>query len=318
MPREFLIIDAFSTAPYTGSPAGVVLDARGLDENRMQTIAGEFNLAATAFVSPTDSVASRLVDDSALPGSTISPIRLRWFTPAVELTMCGHGTLAATHALVESGSIPWDDNSSCVELPVDCKAGCVTVFVERWPGEGGGRIYWIEMIPPTFTSFPLSAEESAQLIGCDPEAIELIPAVKTQDRDLLVLVKNVLALNGATPDFHQIARFSERHDVRGICVATMNTLSPSVHVQKRYFAPSLGINEDIATGSVHGPLCVYLVKYNLVPLRDGTAAIVCVQGKPGGRASLQYGLVKPLPGDRYNVRVGGRATTVVRGQVMCE
>lgn len=317
MPRDYLIVDAFSTGPFTGNAAAVVLDARRLDERQMQTIATELAVPATAFAW-SDEDTARAQADADAPSPTASPLRLRWFTPSVELSMCGHGTLAAAHALVETGRIPWDDSSQCVELPVDCQAGRVTVFIERWPGEGGGRINWIEMIPPTLTPFPLPAAELSSLIGCGPEAIELIPVVKTQDRDLLVLVKDVITLNGATPDFHRIGMFSERHDIRGICVSTVNTLTPSLHVQKRYFAPALGINEDIASGSVHGPLCAYLVKHNLVPLRDGAAGMVCVQGKPGGRVGLLYGLVRPLPGDRYNVRVGGKAITSMRGQLLCE
>jgi PhzF family phenazine biosynthesis protein len=110
----------------------------------------------------------------------------------------------------------------------------------------------------------------------------------------------------------------DRDGVRGLCLATVKTLTPSITVQSRFFAPTAGINEDPVTGSVHGPLAAYVVKHGLVPLHDGLAGLMCTQAKPGGRGGLVNALVQPQDNDVYAVRIGGRAVTAMRGTLIAE
>ena len=101
MTLPYYVIDAFAAKPFSGNPAAVVLDARGLSDEHMQAIATEFNLSETTFVFP-------LLEDGGdtqqNPSTKERPAyRFRWFTPTAEVNMCGHATIAAVHALVETG-----------------------------------------------------------------------------------------------------------------------------------------------------------------------------------------------------------------------
>ena len=101
--------------------------------------------------------------------------------------------------------------------------------------------------------------------------------------------------------------------LRGLSLATVNTLTPSIHVQSRFFAPTCGVDEDPVTGSVHGPLAAYLVGQGRVPIQDGLAGLSCVQGIPGGRTGLVHALVREDGVGGYRVRIAGRAVTVMTG-----
>ena len=79
---------------------------------------------------------------------------------------------------------------------------------------------------------------------------------------------------------------------------------------------TLGIDEDPVTGSVHGPLAVYLVRHGLVPVDDGMAGLTCVQGRPGGRAGLVHALVQQALDSTYSVRIGGQAVVTMRGMLL--
>jgi trans-2,3-dihydro-3-hydroxyanthranilate isomerase len=143
-----------------------------------------------------------------------------------------------------------------------------------------------------------------------------LPAVRTQDDDLIVFVHDVAALNELRPDFRRLADMLTAGSLRGLCVATVRTLTPSIHVQSRFFSPHYGIDEDPVTGSVHGPLAAYLVERGIVALHNGLAGLTCVQGIPGGRTGLLHALVQPHAGGRANVRIGGRAVTTMTGTVL--
>jgi PhzF family phenazine biosynthesis protein len=130
---------------------------------------------------------------------------------------------------------------------------------------------------------------------------------------MLVFVRDFQTLSEARPDFPQLASLLTRCGLRGLCLATVKTLTPSINVQSRFFAPTAGVDEDPVTGSVHGPLSAYLVKHGLVPLQEGLAGLTCTQAKAGGRAGLIHALVQPQGNDVYAVRIGGRAVTTMRG-----
>ena len=142
-----------------------------------------------------------------------------------------------------------------------------------------------------------------------------MPSVRTQDDDVLVFVSDVQALNGARPDFAGLATFQDERRMRGLCLSTVSTITPSIHAQSRFFAPAGGINEDPVTGSVHGPLCAYLVIQGRVPLTDGLGGLQCVQGIPGGRSGVIFALVQPQDDGRHEVRIGGQAQIVMKGTI---
>jgi PhzF family phenazine biosynthesis protein len=175
---------------------------------------------------------------------------------------------------------------------------------------------WLEMIPPKLIEDRRIGEELTSSLGLSADPMDSsLPPTRTQDDDVLLFVRDVMTLNGAKPDFGALRRWCEGNEVRGVCLATVQTLTPSVSAQSRFFAPAAGINEDPVTGSVHAPLAAYLVKHRRVPIHDGLAGLMCVQGVPGGRTGVVYALVQIKGDDRYAVRVGGTAHTTMVGQL---
>jgi len=303
MERSYFVVDAFTNERFSGNAAAVVLDTEELDDRRMRLIAAEFNLSETTFVFPAASVHEA--------------VRFRWFTPAVEVEMCGHATIAGVHALIESGMIDRLRSADSAPLRIDTKSGIITAYVECIPGEPGARMIWLELVPPVLTPCRVYAAELAKTLNLPQDAFERrLPPVRTQDGDLLMFVRNVGTLNDARPDFSRLRDYQQRERLRGLCLATTETLTPAVHVQSRFFAPAVGVDEDPVTGSVHGPLAVYLVKHGLAPTADGMAAMCCLQGKAGGRAGMVFALAAADSANGVHVRIGGRAVTAMRGTLM--
>jgi len=271
----------------------------------MKAIAAEFNLSETAFVLPAAGTPA---------GNTF---HLRWFTPTVEVSMCGHATVAAVHALVESGR--WrelglaDPTSGSASWHVDTLGGELTAFVERIPGTTDNCIFWLDLVDPVLSPAPGGLEGLHTALGLE-EADRHVMAgpVRSQDDDLLVLVPDVARLNDARPDFAKLDAWCQATGIRGVCMATTETLSPAIHVQSRFFAPAAGVNEDPVTGSVHGPLAAWLVRLGIGAVGDGLTALSCVQGIPGRRCGLVHALVQ-MQENGYAVRIGGQAVTTMRG-----
>jgi len=303
--RSF-VIDVFATGKYTGNPAAVVLDADGLDDAAMQAVAAEFNLGITAYVLRTKQ-----------PHGDTPAIRLRWFTPATEIRMCGHGTIAAIQALLETESIQHDAEKQSTPLAIESPSGVLAGFVETIPGQGDARMIWLDLPDPTWKRFEFDAGGWAAALGAGDGIWDVeFPPVRTGDRDVVTFVRDVGVLNGLRADPSALAALSRTTDVRGLCVATARTITPSVNVQSRFFAPSIGINEDLVTGSVHGPLSAYLVDRGGVPLHNELAGLTCVQGIPGGRTGLLHALVQRHADGTYSSRIGGRAVVTMTGTLV--
>lgn len=312
MDRSYYVVDAFAAQPFSGNPAAVVIDASGMTDEQMQAIAAEFNLSETTFVLPPTGPATEEACASAERS-----IRFRWFTPGMEVDMCGHATIAAVHALVESGLWPIDPQTGCVTASIETRAGHLKTAVEPIPGQGAGRMIWLDLVDPVLAEQTFDDTELSASLGLPADAFDRsIPSVRSQDGDALVFVNDVISLNGATPDFARLRDLLIRNGLRGLSLATVNTLTPSVNVQSRFFAPPAGVDEDPVTGSVHGPLAAHLVQQGLVPLHDGVAGLTCIQAKAGGRAGLLFALVTAKEQGGYCVRIGGQAVTTMRGTLI--
>ena len=303
MERLYYVIDAFTNERFAGNPAAVVLDAQGLDDAQMQAIAAEFNLSETTFILPPT------VDDAI--------VRFRWFTPTVEVAMCGHATIAGVKALVETGRVRHNDPSASTPLAIETMSGTLTAFVENLP-QSDDLMLWLDLPTPSLVEEKMNRAELASILGLAVDAFESsLPMIRTRDDDVIAFVKDFVTLNDARPNFTKLAEWQDRRRLRGLCLATVKTLTPSIHLQSRFFAPAAGINEDPVTGSVHGPLAACLVKYGLVPVHeDGLAGLTCVQAQAGGRAGLIHALVGHNENGTYAVRIGGQAVTVMRGRLL--
>jgi len=283
-------VDVFTRQAGQGNPAAVVLNAQGLMDHQMQRIATEMNVSETAFVLPPD-----------LPDADL---RIRWFTPACEVSMCGHATIATVYVLYKSDLLP--SQAASRPIRIETKGGSLQATIET-AGRGVSRtLVWLDLVAPKLTPVPFEPAVWSPLLGVPQDAFTFgPPPVRTQDRDLIVFVADVISLNGTCPQMPALAAYCRENDVRGVCVSTVSTLSRSITAQSRFFAPACGVDEDPVTGSVHGPLGVHLVNAGTVPTFNDMAALTCTQASPVGRAGLVRILVQRQPDGHCEVRIGG-------------
>lgn len=205
-------VDAFADAVFRGNPAAVVPLDEWLPERTMQAIAQENNLSDTAFFVPAD-----------------GGYQLRWFTPAVEVALCGHATLATAHVIC-------DELSPGTERVVfDSASGELVVTRD------GGLLA---------LDFPLLAPEPCEMPRALPAALGAMPREVLGARDYLAVFDSEEQVRALAPDFRKLAREVDR------CVIAT---APSAEVDfvSRFFAPSHGIDEDPVTGSAHCTLAPY-------------------------------------------------------------
>ncbi|MGD8452439.1 MAG: PhzF family phenazine biosynthesis protein [Phycisphaerae bacterium] len=301
MPRfvQFRLIDAFAETPYTGNPAGVVLNADELDDTQMQLVAREINASETAFV---------------IGGNDLHrPPRLRWFAPIAEVQFCGHATLATAHALTELA--PPDEIQARADAGMRFTTAAGELAIRGEP-LGDGLNWWLEMPSAGLQPERSKLNELYALLGVRAEEVdEGVPAMRTRDQDVILFLHECQRLLNLKPNQGELGEWSRQRGIRGICVSTLNTLSPSVNVHSRFFAPAVGIAEDPVTGSVHGALAVLLVANQLVPHVGGRSAMNCMQGVPGGRTGMLRALVETTPNGHHTL-VGGRCHTTLRGEML--
>lgn len=262
---EYRVIDAFTDRPLAGNPAAVLILEDAYDDAWAQGVAAEFNLSETAFARPAGGAGEG-------PGSDYE---LRWFTPTVEIDLCGHATLATAHALVELG-VPGPYRFST-------RSGLLTV------AERDGRL-WMDFPakPPAAVAAP---EGLAQALGAEP----LWVGVGGAD-DLLVEVADEAAVRALAPDTAAIARLPYH-----LVIPTARAEGEADFVS-RVFAPRVGVPEDPVTGRAHTVLAPYWAR------RLGRDELSAHQASArGGDLLLEY------RGDR--VLIGGHAVSVARGEL---
>jgi PhzF family phenazine biosynthesis protein len=257
------VVDAFTRRPFSGNPAAVCPLEAWLPDAQMQQIAAEHNLAETAFI----------VNEPA-------GWRIRWFTPAVEVDLCGHATLASAHVLAHhlgylTGEVIFNSRSG--PLPV------------RF--EGDGQIV---------LDFPSRPGTRCEVPAALREGLGANPAEVLRSRDFLVVFDDEETVRALTPDFAALARL----DCLGVIVTAPGR---EVDFVSRFFAPRVGVNEDPVTGSAH---CT-LTPYWSARLRKAELRARQVSARGGD-------LVCRLAGDR--VHIAGHAVTYLTGsaQLGCD
>lgn len=204
------VVDAFTCTPFAGNPAAVCLREQPADESWMKSVAREMNLSETAFLHP-------------IPGG----FSLRWLTPAVEVKLCGHATLASAHTLWMTGTVPPEEPVRFHTL-----SGWLTC---RREGE------WIAMDFPAVKGHMTEAPAGlAAALGAEPRS-----CVRNA-MDLLIEVADEATVRGLSPNFSALALLP----VRGVVVTSRSTAEKYDFVS-RFFAPAAGVNEDPVTGSAH-------------------------------------------------------------------
>jgi len=286
------VVDAFTDRALTGNSAGVITDAAGLDEATMQAIARELNLSETAFVT-----ASERAD-----------FRVRFFTPATEIPLAGHPTIAAMHALVEEGRINLRGARTRVTqelnvgvLPVDLDAG----------EDGRPTRIWMTQKPPEFRRIydpaPYAVALGIPISGIESDYV--VQTVSTGTPQLMFPVRSLHVLERLQPDMKALADLAAEGDYFSLHVFTAEGYAPEAKAHARHFAPRSGISEDPVTGSASGGMGAYMVRYGLV---QGNRFMV-EQGHIIGRPGTVYIEVDTDGETIGDVRVGGQAVTVITG-----
>ena len=254
-------VDAFTDTPFAGNPAAVCVLPKPADETWMQNLALEMNLSETAF----------LVKQG-------DGFNLRWFTPAVEVELCGHATLASAHTLWEIGLVSPDEQAR--------------FYTQSGPLAAKKVGDWIELDFPLITQQPVTLPD-----GLD-DAIGATPLYIGQSRhDYLVEVDSEETVRRLDPNFFQLRDL----EIRGIIVTSKAT-TPGYDFVSRFFGPGAGIDEDPVTGSAHCCLGPYWQK------KLGKDKLVAYQASQrGGTVRVRVG------GDRVYLR--GQAVTVMTGEL---
>ncbi|BAU42474.1 PhzF family phenazine biosynthesis protein [Leptolyngbya sp. O-77] len=267
MGLSIIQVDAFTSVPFAGNPAAVcVLSAPHSDE-WMQAVAREMNLSETAFLLPeTDGY------------------RLRWFTPAVEVALCGHATLASAHVLWSEG-----------HLAPGAIARFYTLSGRLTATQQGD---WIELDFPATRCTPIDPPAGLlDALGLEPGTQAI--AVSKNQFDYLVEVASLEIVRQLAPDFTRLRTLP----VRGVIVTSRAEVDSEYDFISRFFAPGSGVDEDPVTGSAHCALAPYWGD------RLSKDTFLAYQ------ASARGGVVKArLAGDR--VFLGGQAVTVLRGELV--
>jgi predicted PhzF superfamily epimerase YddE/YHI9 len=255
-------VDAFTDRPFAGNPAAVCWLESAADPAWMQSVAAEMNLSETAFVRP-------------LPEGH----ELRWFTPTVEVDLCGHATLATAHALWSGGLVPGG-----TPLHFHTKSGLLTCTQDG------------PFIELDFPATPPAAADPPPLLA---EALGAPPDFVGKSRfDYLAVFESPHVLRHLRPDFQKLARIP----TRGVIV-TAPSDTPQFDFLSRFFAPAVGVNEDPVCGSAHCCLTPYW------SARLGKETLMAHQASPRG------GTLRLRPhADR--VLLAGQAVTVWQGELL--
>jgi PhzF family phenazine biosynthesis protein len=262
MGQSIVQVDAFTAVPFAGNPAAVCVLAEPRNERWMQNVAREMNLSETAYLSRQD-----------------DGFNLRWFTPAVEVDLCGHATLASAHVLYETGQLEPGEQAR-----FHTRSGLL--LAER-KGE------WIEM------DFPAKTDEAVLAPPALLQALGVTPVYMGKNEfDYLVEVESEEIVRSIQPDFTLLLSV----EARGVIV-TSRADTQGYDFVSRFFAPRVGVNEDPVTGSAHCCLAPYWCR------KLGNEQLV------GYQASARGGVVRVrVDGDR--VSLGGQAVTVLHGELV--
>ncbi len=261
-PKIIYQVDAFTAEPFKGNPAGVCILSKEVSKKWMQNLAAEMNLSETAFIV-----------------KTANKYKIRYFSPAAEVPLCGHATLASAHVLFQSGMVRRNEVITFTSRVGD-------LFVRK-----SGN--WIIMNFPAYDLEPIQIPSIAEkLIGIRPEKL-----YRTSHDWILALLNNEEDIRNLKPDFSMM-----KDSPFGNLIVTAPSEDTNFDFCVRCFAPALGINEDPVTGSAHCALTPFWNK------TTGREEFISRQ------ISKRSGILKvALKGNR--VEIAGHAKTIFKAEL---
>jgi predicted PhzF superfamily epimerase YddE/YHI9 len=312
-------VDAFTTTPFGGNPAGVITRADGLQVDDMLRIAGEMNLSETAFVT--------------MPESADTLFRIRFFTPSKEVDLSGHVLIAAAWALAEEGKVPLFDGISTFNFGTN--AGTIPVdyhfFGTDSPEDGEDRVVlrtsdicgelhriMIHQRISRYSTSDLSAGDIASILGIDPAEILgtglPIEVISTGLRQLMVPVQRKETILDLNPDLIKLGLLNKENGIDTNHIFSMDTFSPQCVTYARHFAPAVGMWEDPGTGTASAGLGNYLMRHGVVT----SGSMLMEQGNEIGSLARIIVEVEESVFDEGNVQIGGLAITSIGREISIE
>jgi PhzF family phenazine biosynthesis protein len=263
--KTVYIVNAFTHNDMGGNKAGVVIDCDDLSSNDMASIAKDVNLSETAFITKSK------CDDY--------DYEVRFFTPSTEVDLCGHATIATFYTLAKLGFIK--PNTNPVKLKQKTLAGILDIEVYF----DDDKVSYVLMTQtnPKFYSYIDDEKELCDILGiikedAGIEGYKLKPMIiSTGLKDIMFPVKSLDALKRITPDFQALKEYTDKLNLVGLHAFSLETENHESSVATRNFGPSVGIDEESATGTSNGALCSYIMKHNILDFTD-TLTISCEQG----------------------------------------
>jgi PhzF family phenazine biosynthesis protein len=262
MKVQALKVNSFTANEMGGNPAGVVLEPGELTAFQMKKISRILQVSETAFVFPSD----------------IADFHVRFFSPAVEVDLCGHATIATFTVLAKKQIT---ESKNVIRLTQETKAGVLPVKL-HFTNAGELDFVLMQQQKPVFEPVSYSPQTLANVLNISVDDLCLdLPQkrVSTGLFTLPVCVSSFSVLKKMKPDFRLVKRFCRKHQVGSLHVFTFDTLESDSLYHARNFAPIYDIDEDPVTGTANGAVCSYLRNYGLTSLKQ----MVCEQGDIIGR-----------------------------------
>ncbi len=285
----FVQMDVFTSVPLEGNQLAVFADGRSLSDTEMQAIAKETNLSETTFILPRDAATERE-----------RGVRVRIFTVNEELPFAGHPTLGTAMAL--------RNNSGAEEIALDLNVGRIPV---RFSTRDDLPFGMMTQRDPEFMQ-KHSREDVARAVGLALDDIAddaPIQTVSTGNPFIMVPLRSLRALQNLAPTWANMKSFLEKSDGRFFYFVSREAVNPEAKLQARMIFYN---GEDPATGSAAGPCIAWAVKYGVVPPDQ---QVLLEQGVEMKRRSRIF-FSASRQGDKIvNVRVGGHAVEVIRGEL---
>jgi trans-2,3-dihydro-3-hydroxyanthranilate isomerase len=301
--RRFIQVDVFTDTPFCGNPLAVILNGDGLTGDQMQAIAREMNLSETTFILP--------------PTDASAHVKVRIFTPQIELPFAGHPVVGTSYVLITEGLLPRPAESFAIQLELG--VGVLPVDIACADG-AVAQVIMTQRAPQFLTELPL--DDVGHLArGLGIETQDLLSAglptqlVSTGLPQLMVPVRSLAAIQAIELKLDILHTICERYETHSIYAFTCETVTASAHVHTRLFAPLAGVLEDAATGSASGALGAYLVHHRVF---GGEAEVIHLENEQGyemGRPSRILIEVSRNGGAISRVRVGGQVVKVMDGTI---
>ena len=281
---EFYQIDAFTNERFKGNPAAVIYSDT-LAEEQMQLIAREMNLSETAFISKSDN----------------ADYKLRWFTPAKEVDLCGHATIASLHYLSETKK-----NELKKTLTFETRSGILNCSFDR-------DKYLMQIPVPELLEFTGCIEEVLSYLSINRTDVSDLPFIILENGYLFIGVSSLNALWKLKPDFKSLKDLSiNKKEFFDIAVFTTETVDKGSSAHLRFFAPYHGIDEDPVTGSACGPLLLVLQRLGLINNYRDDTKLIFEQGDVLNRKGRVTTIFNAL---NNKLIISGNAITIAKGTI---